>query len=158
MKPIIKNILIGASLLLVGFAVYGKQKVSQIQAIFDQMTIKPVGFSNVNFSIKAATLSLNLDIKLSNNTVDGLYVTGLSLASLDRLIIYYKGILLGEANVNIGEISIPAYSYIVLNDIPVTVDAINILDQGLALLSFNINDLTIVGEISALGTTYQIAN
>lgn len=158
MKPIIKKILLISTVIVGGFAYYGYKKLQQIKAIFAAMEIVPVGFSNFDFNLKSGKIRMNIDVKLINNSKDDLFVTGAGLAVLKRIVILYKGVYLGEGEVNINSIHIPAANALVIKNTPIEGSAMNLLSNAASLMNFSINDVTIIGTVEAMGKQYEISN
>lgn len=156
MNPTVKKGLLIAGGLLVVSSIVGFQKVTKIKEIFDEMDIEPDIISNFDFNLKQQTIRFNLDIKLTNNSLEDLYVTGASIVTLKQIILFYKDTYLATVDVNIGEIEIPKKSKFYLRKIPVAVDAVNVLQNITSLINFKIENLTITGVINAMGNDYEI--
>lgn len=137
-------------------SIVGFQKFNKIKAIFDQMDIDPHWISKPNISL--ANIKFNLDVKLTNNSVDNLFVTGASVAQLKQIDIYYKNVFLATVNVQLTEISIPAKSFLIIKNIPVRVSTGTALSNISAFRKPNIADFRIIGIIEALGATYEVGN
>lgn len=141
---------------LVVSSIVGFQKVSKIKGIFDEMDIDPDRISKFDVNIKEQRIRFNLDIKLTNNSLEDLYVTGASIVTLKQIILFYKETYLATVNVNIGEISIPKRSEFFLRNIPVEVDAVNVLQNITSLIDFKLSNLSMTGIINAMGNDYEI--
>ena len=137
-------------------SIVGFQKVTKIKEIFDGMDIEPDIISNFDINFNEQTIRFNLDIKLTNNSLEDLYVTGASIVTLKQIILFYKDTYLATVNVNIGEIEIPRKSEYFLRKIPVAVDAVNVLQNITSLINFKIENLTVTGIINAMGNDYEI--
>lgn len=158
MKPILKNILIISTLVVGGLAFYGYKKLQQIKAIFSVMEILPVGFSNFDFNLKSGKIRMKIDVKLINNSTDDLFVSGAGLAVLKKIVILYKGVYLGEGEVNINAIHLPANNVLIIKNTPIEGSAMNLLANAKNLMNFSIDDVTIIGTIEAMGKQYEISN
>lgn len=156
MNTTLKNTLYVAGGALVFSSIVGFKKVSKIKTIFDAMEIKPDSYSKFDFNLSEAKIRFNLNVLLSNKTNEDLYVTGVSVATLKQIQLYYKGAFIGTANVNISEISIPANKLLLIKNIPIEVQAVNVLQNIKSLINFDINLLTVNGIIEVLGITYVI--
>jgi hypothetical protein len=158
MKPIVKNLIIIATFVAGGLAYYGYKKLLQIKAIFSVMEILPVGFSNFDFNLKSGKIRMNIDVKLINHSKDDLFVTGAGFAVLKKIVILYKGVYLGEGEVNINSIHLPAENVLVIKNTPIEGSAMNLLANAKNLMNFNLDDVTIIGTIEAMGKQYEISN
>lgn len=148
---------------IVGFALLAFKKIDSLKAIFDQMTIKPNGlprnvkFTNPNSLGIPQTVSFDIDIVLKNPTTEDFAVTGY-VAELTKVNIYYKNKFIGAANVNIDEISVPSRDTLILHNIPVQVQALNVLSNLTSFTNLNLNDLEFTGIINVSGSEYEIGN
>ena len=130
---------------IVGFALLASEKIDQLKSIFDQMTIKPNGFPknvkgiNPNSLGIPQAVSFDIDIILKNPTAEDFAVTGY-VAELTKVNVYYKNKFIGAANVAIDEISVPSRDTLILHDIPIQVNALDILSNLTAFANLNLND------------------
>ncbi|MFY0481675.1 hypothetical protein ACI6PS_03645 [Flavobacterium sp. PLA-1-15] len=154
MNPTTKKILWIAGGALVVSSIVGFQKVTKIKEIFDEMDIDPDRIDKVNISFDR--IKFNLDIRLRNNSMEDLFVTGASIVTLKQIIIFHKNTYLATVNLNIGEIEIPRKSDFFLRNIPVTVDTVNTMQNIRELADFNLNNIAITGIINAMGNDYEI--
>lgn len=161
MKPIIRNLLIAGTLGIIAFGLMASDKIDQLTAIFGQMTIKPnslpknIRFSNPNVLGIPKTLSFDIDIILKNPTAEDFAVSGY-VATLTNVNVYFKGKMLGNAAVNIDEVSVPSNDTMILHDINIKVEALDILQNATAFQNINVNDLTFTGTIDVLGIAYEV--
>lgn len=156
MNSTVKKVLWGSLGALVIASIVGFQKVTKIKSIFDKMDILPDRISKFDFNLSLQKIRFNLDVKLVNNSMDDLFVTGASFATLKQVIIFYKDTYLATANVNLNSIQIPKKGSFVLQNIPVEVDAINVLQNITSLVNFDVAKMGITGIITALGNDYEI--
>lgn len=150
----LKHILIASGLFIGAAAAFGYQKVKNLQAIFDKMSIKPVDISGLN--VGAVRIKFKLDIKIVNPTNEYFSVSGASVARLKTLSIFRNGDYLGTANLDLEEIDIPANSYKLLKYVPFEVDTLNLVTNIFSMASVDISQLTIVATVDVLGTEYII--
>lgn len=150
-----KNIIITAGIAVTALALFGYKKVADLQYVFERMTITPSAVRNFKIANFGATIKFDLDVKLTNPTSQAFAVNGM-VATLRALKINYKGKHLGDAFVNIDEISIPPYNFLILKNLPVAVATTTLLDNLSTLTSINVNDLQVTAIIEALGTEYTI--
>lgn len=148
-----KTILIGAGLAIVGVALLGYTKVTDLQWIFSKMTIKPVAIRKIKISF--SSISFNLDIQLTNPTTQDFAVNGYG-ARLTKVIVSKNGKPLGVSIVNMGEISVPAYGSFVIKDVPVIVIPSVVLENLDTIFQTGIEDLQISSVIEVLGEEYVI--
>lgn len=148
-----KTLIVSGIGVLVALAVIGYKKVADLQAIFDKMTIDPAGIRNIKLSW--STVSFNLDVKLTNTTSQAFTVTGIP-ATFRRMYISYRGTFLGAAEVHLDAINIPAFSSVILKDLPVVVDTKAIISQLGNLQNISTNDLTVAAVIAVAGKEFTI--
>ncbi|QEE49635.1 hypothetical protein FUA48_08575 [Flavobacterium alkalisoli] len=148
-----KTIIIAASIALAGIAIIGYNKVKTLKAIFDQMTIEPSGIRNFKYTVSKITF--NLDITITNPTQEAFSVSGASLASLKRVMVYMGDKFIGMATVNLDAIEIPPQASLTVKNIPLEVateNAIGLLSvQNLSLDIFNI-----MAVVDVFGNEYTI--
>ncbi len=149
-----KKILIAAGIVIAiaGFSAY--RKARKVAEIFDKMEIDPVWADD--FKIQGGKLKFNIDVKLTNKSDDDLFISGLNVAKLKTLYVYYDTRLFGVAQVNITKISIPSNRELILHNIPVESNAVNLIANAGTITSFDVNKITCTATIEALGSTYQI--
>ena len=153
----LKKVLIASGIALAGMAFLGYQKVQNLKSVFDRMTIRPSGLSNIKV-IGLSTLRFDLSIKITNPTNEAFSVSGISLATFKRIMVYRKGEYLGMATINLGEIEIPAGQTIEIKNVPFEAATINVLKNLLTIESLSIDQLTMVAVVEVLGTEYTIEN
>jgi hypothetical protein len=150
----LKKILLLSGLAIAGISFWGYQKVKKLQAIFDKMTIAPVGFSNVNVSLER--IKFNIDVQISNPTDDDFDVSGSHFANLNKLQIFYKGKYIATAETKITSVSVPHKNSIIFHDIPVMVSTKTALNNLVNFLNFDTNDISVKGIVSILGNEYTL--
>lgn len=151
-----RTLLIGGGLLLLASTAYGIDKAKRIALIFEKMDIEPVRVSNFKPDFREKQVSFYVDVKLTNNVNDDLFITGASVAKLSRLHLFYNRVFLGTAIVNITTISVPANNELIIKDIPVIVPMINALKSAPDLARFNPDLLEVTGEVTVLQKVYRI--
>jgi hypothetical protein len=149
-----KKILFGVIAIISLFAIYGYKKAKDMADIFAKITVKPNSLPK-DVKINFNTISFTIDILMENPTVDDFAVTGY-IATLSKVKVFYKQKYLGEAKVNIYEISVPGKGQLILHDIPVVLPVDNILSNATDFLNLNINDLTFTGIIDVAGNEFEI--
>jgi hypothetical protein len=149
-----KKILVGVIAIVALLAIYGYKKATDLAAVFGKITIKPNSLPKA-IKINLDTFSFTIDILMVNPSVDDFAVTGY-IATLTKVKVFYKQKYLGEAAVNIYEISVPGKGQLVLHDIPVVLPIDNILSNATDFLNLNMNDLTFTGIIDVAGNEFEI--
>jgi hypothetical protein len=158
-----KKIIISIIVVLALFAIYGYNKAKTLLAVFDKMTIEPAGISNIDLSFKR--IKFNLDVLLTNPTIEDFSVSGFGIASVKSISVFYDGIFVATSLVNITDISIPAENQIVLHDIVVEVpkplefvaDNYPIISSMIAdFNNFKISKITTTAVIEVAGQTIDI--
>jgi hypothetical protein len=150
----LNKILLLSGLAIAGISIWGYQKVKKLQAIFEKMTIQPIGFSNVNVSFER--IKFNIDVEIVNPTNDDFDVTGSHFANLNKLLIFYKGTYIATADTKFTSVSVPHKNSIVFQNIPVEVSTKTAFNNVLNFLTFTTDDITIKGVVSILGNEYTI--
>jgi hypothetical protein len=150
-----KKILIGSVLFLVLLSIYGYSKAKKLKAIFEQITLSPVGFRNLKVSLK--DIRFNIDVEMKNPTSDNFDVSGY-IASLKRLNFFYKGGYLATAKPELNSISIPANNKVRISNIPVIVPTDSVLKYAVEFLNFDINKLDIEAVVDVAGSEFFIKN
>src|SRR5690606_13673390 len=148
-----KGVLLTIGLAIGGLAWLGYRKVKSLKAVFDNMTIAPSGIRNLKLGIKE--VSFLLDFTITNPASEAFSVSGASIASLNRIMVYKDGNLIGMATVNMGAIEIPSNGELTIKNVPfkiATESALNLLLQD----NIDINKLTILAVIDVLGNEYTI--
>jgi len=139
---------------LVGLAIAGASKVKNLFDTFQQMTAKPNGFPK---KIKGTftSLSFEIGIKIDNPTDQEFSVSGV-IATLTKVIVYYKGRLIGVSQIRISELDVPAFGSTVIPNVPIVVLNSEILRLLPLIDALNLNDLKINVAIEVLGNEYFI--
>lgn len=147
------KIFIGAALFIGGLIALGYKKVSQLQQQLYTIAIAPFAVKNVKIGLKQ--ISFDLDVIVKNNSAMEFYVTGAVIATLSRLEIVYKGKVIGTAQTNLDEVSIPAYGQTILKNIPVVIPTSELVNN-ITNISDVLQKFTIIGYVDVLGVEYQI--
>lgn len=148
-----KGIILTIGLAIGGLAWLGYKKAKSLKTVFDNMTIAPSGIRNLKLGLKE--VSFLLDFTITNPTSEAFSVSGASIASLNRIMVYKDGNFIGMASVNMEAIEIPSNGELTIKNVPfkiATQNALNLLLQD----SIDINKLTILAVIDVLGNEYTI--
>jgi len=151
-----KKLLVAGGLTLAAFTIYGFKKVESLKAVFDRMTIKPTRVSSIKVDLNK--VSFNIDILIENPTNTGFALTGASIASLKRIMVYRDGVSLGTVEVNMQSIDIAAYSSAAITNLPFTISTESVLYNLITASSFDMNKLKIIAIVGVLGAEYVIEN
>jgi len=156
----LKKIMIIGGILAAGFYLL-KQKADNLTAQFALVKILPVGFKNLNAKWNAGkpNVSFDLDLKFINPTPQNFTADGVVI-TLKRLLFYDKnGIFLGQSEINMSSLSIPAKSNTVIKNVPIILDlqttvinAITIIQTG----GFSPENIKTEAVISILGLEYKL--
>lgn len=155
-----KKIAIGG-VLATGLALLFFKKVTNLQYAFSKMAIGQYGIPR-NIEIHApfsadGYIRFTTDVALKNNSEEDFNLSGNIIATLTRLAFIYEGTTIGSANVNITEISVPAYGEKIIPNIPVEVSAKNLF-SNISNIPAMINKFSIIGYVNVLGTEYMIGS
>ena len=149
-----KTIIIAAGVGAAALAYWAYRKVNSLKAVFDNMQIWPSKVSNIKFAYPI--LSFNLDIAVKNPTDTSFSLTGVGVAKLSRIVVSRNGAFLGQADVDMQAIEIPAFSTSTIQNLPFKVSLLNVLSNVLADTNIDINQLSISAVIEVLGQSYTI--
>ena len=150
----LKTFLIASGLFVGGLVAIGYHKAKSLKAIFDKMTIEPTGIRNLNFGLVYFTFDLDFTIK--NPTQETFSVSGASVATLKRILVYRKTHFLGMAEINLDAIEIPANGELTIKNIPFSIATENVIKNILTKESLDVDELTIMAVIDVLGNEYII--
>ena len=162
MKPIVKNILIGSALLLVAGTIWAKDKIDKTIAVFDKITILPnslprkIRFSNPNKLGIPQNISFDIDLLIKNAAADEFSVSGLGIATLETVDVFFKKNLIGTANVQLEEIAIPPQSNYVIQNVNFTGNTLSILSNANVFQSAKITDFLFISKVKIFDTIYEI--
>lgn len=156
-----KKILAGLSVFAIGAILVGYRKATNLKYAFSKMAIGQYGVPK-NIQIHAPLspdgyISFTTDVVLKNNSDEDFNLSGNIVATLKRLAFIYEGTTIGIANVNITEISVPAYNEAIITGIPVQVSTKNLF-SNISNVTAMIDKFSIVGYVDVLGTEYMIGS
>jgi hypothetical protein len=164
MKPIVKNILIGGAIFLIGASFWAKEKIDRTLAVFDKISIKPyslpknIELGNPNKIGIPQEVSFLIDIIIINPAVESLSVTGLGVATLDSVDIYFKNFLIGTADLKLDEIDIPPQSNFIIQNVRFVGKTLSILSNISEFENAKITDFKFLSRIDIIGNTYEIGS
>lgn len=162
MKSGLKNILIGGTILLIGASFLLKNKIDETLSVFDKISIKPfslpkkIKFLDNNILGIPQTINLNMDLIIKNPVVQSLSVSGLGIATLKNIDVFFKDNLIGTAHLELDEIEIPPQSNFILKDVNFSGNTLSILSNAEAFTKAQLSDFKFISRIEILGTTYEI--
>lgn len=153
------GLLIGGGLLIAGLAYGAWRKTQELSAIFEKMTIGPNSLPK-RLKLNAQALTFEIDIIFTNPTRADFSLSGY-LVTLKRVMVYYKGQLLGIAAVEITDLEVPNYNTLVLRNVRIAIPYNTILTNAESIMSQLtdlkiISQLSFVGVVEALGVEYEI--
>jgi hypothetical protein len=148
------KIALGAAAVLALVGTFAYQKATKITETFGAMTMKIVGISDV--TINLTNFSFYINVYFHIPTSDDFTVSGFGVASLKRLKIYLKGQYLGEASVNISDISIPSNNELIIHDLPVNVATSQVLQNIMTIENIKLSDLNAVATFDVAGNEFEI--
>lgn len=138
-----------------------KDKAKKLTAQFGLVKIIPVGFKNLNgkWNNGKPNVSFNLDLNFINPTPQHFKADGLIIV-LKRLLFYDKNnIFLGQSDINMSSLSIPANSSTIIRNVPVSLDLQTTLINAIAIInngSFLPANIKTEAVISVLGIEYKL--
>ena len=149
----IKKILL-ASVIIGGL--YVARKFSTNIGALNQLTAKIKAIKNLN--IADGFINLKIDLNLTNLSDYNIGIDTLNLLSIRKLKFYNakNRLLIGEANVNISNITLPSKETLVLADIIAKIPTNNLLNH-LSLFSTNAGEnIKVVPVFNAAGKDFEI--
>lgn len=156
----VKKIIIIGGILAAGYYLL-KKKAENLTTQFSLVKIIPVGFKNLSakWNNGKPNVSFDLDLKFINPTPQNFSADGV-VVTLKRLLFFDKnGIFLGQSEINMSSLNVPAKSSTVLKNVPVILDlqttvinAISIIKTG----GFSPENIKTEAVISILGLEYKL--
>ena len=130
-----KNILIFGGMAIAGFALFGRNKLTDIVSVGEKIQPNIKRIKNIKFG--GSGITFNIDLALFNPTPVALDVSTGNFISLDKIQFFSKkGTLLGESLPGLDSIEVPASSGIVLTGIPVQISTTNVGELFSAVSAF----------------------
>ena len=156
----IKKIIVIGGILAAGYYLL-KQKAEKLTAQFTEVKILPVGFKNLdgNWNGGKPYISFNLDLNFINPTPQNFRADGV-LIVLKRLLFYDKNnIFLGQSDINMSSLSIPAKSSTIVKNVPVVLNLQTTIINAIAIINkggFSPENIRTEAIISILGLEYKL--
>lgn len=148
-----KKIIIGLGAFFALTLLYGYNKVVELKAIFDKMTIEPYKFTNIKIDFTKVTIVM--DFLLANPSKQDFAVSGY-VATLTKVKVFYKNIFFGIANINMDEVSVEAEHSIIIHDISIVLPIKKLVDNLESVLDFDEKHLSFIGIIEVAGNEFEI--
>lgn len=164
MKPQTRNILIGATLLLVAASLYAKSKIETAIDVFQKVVFKPISIpKNIKLSEPNALgipqkINFTIDIAVINNDLREFSLSSYGTASLKSIDIYFKDQLIGTASLDLTELTVPSKSNITLQNVAMQGNTLTVLSNIAAFQNMSLADLRFTGIIEILGVDYEFGN
>lgn len=153
------TLILGGLLLTAGIAYGFKKKVDQTMLAAESFDIIPMGLPK-NLRISNMKLMFNIDIKIINKSPIHVDVSGFNLAKLKALHIYYKGIKLASANVELDQLNLNSGTGVEIKNLPIEISLAEILQTAPQLIPAYQNNQSINFDygatIDVLGQQYEI--
>jgi hypothetical protein len=159
MSSTIAKIGIGIGIVAVAISLF-KKKAQQVVSQFGDIAIVPIGFKNFNgkWNNGKPNVSFNLDLNFINPTPTAFSVDSVVLV-LKKLVFYdQNGIYIGETNLNMSSLNIPAKSSTTVRNIPVSLDLQTTLMNAITIINsggFDLSKIKTEVIISILGIEYK---
>ncbi len=154
MTPKTKKILIGVGVAFAIGAIYAKNKVDRLIAIWNKMDIIPNEIRNVDVNLQR--IRFNIDIRLQNNTPDNFYISGGWFADLKQMSFFYDGQFIATADVIINKIEVPGSGSTILKNIEVNAPTVGAIRNLSTLSNFNMSKITCSAVIKAFGKEHTL--
>lgn len=141
------KIAIGVGISIVGYLVFKANKVKQA---VEQLQYKISNIEKLKFNFSSLSITGNISLRIINPTDTAIGVNTASLLELKKVTLFdgNTGNTIGSATVSISDISIPANSETVIEDIPVKVSILG------GLLSNKLDNLKTEITLAAFGKDY----
>lgn len=150
------KIILSITLLLALAAFYGFAKAKRLMNVFEKITIKPVGFSNLDISLQR--IRLNIDILFENPTNENFDVSGFGLVVLKSIDFYYDGVFIATAQIDLAQIDVAPNASLRVNDIPVIIPMTTAMQNLDLITNFNQNLISATAIVSIAGNQVVIDN
>jgi len=157
-----KKLLLAGVIAIIGIGLIFKDKIEQTIDIFSKIDIKPnslpkkIRFTEPNQLGIPQKILFNIDIIIINPDYRELSVSGLGVAKLRDVTIFFKNVLIGTANLQLEEIVVPAKNVLVLKDVAFTGNTLAVGQNATSFLTPKIEDFKFLGTIELLGIDYEI--
>lgn len=164
MKTFVKNTLIFGTIAIVLGSLWVKKKIETAVEVFEKITIKPhslpknIKLSNPNALKIPQDLSFNIDVVVNNPDVREFYATGLGIAKLKTISVYFKNVLIGVANLDLEEITVPPQSNFIIPNILVQGKTLGILSHITEFQNIKFSDLKFLAVVDVLGYEYEVGS
>lgn len=159
------KIILGGALLIGAFALYAKDKIETAIDVFQNVSIKPfslpkrVKFSEPNALQIPQKVNFEIDIAIVNPDFREFSASGFGVIKLSSVSAYFKDALIGTANLNLDEITVPAQSNFVIQNVAMTGNTLSILQNLSAFTNIKLSDLKFTAIIEdVLGNQYEIGS
>ncbi|ESU28404.1 hypothetical protein FLJC2902T_17640 [Flavobacterium limnosediminis JC2902] len=151
MKTVLKVVGVAA----LATTLFAFKKKNDYTKVINEMDFKPDNISNVR--LNGPQVLFDLAVRFTNRTDIDFDVFTAGVISLKKIRVFINNTYIGEANSNMTEISIPAYSSIVVQKILVASPMLQVLSE---LTTFeNLNDfknIKLEVVVEALGEVYVL--
>lgn len=151
MKTVIKVVGIAA----LATTLFAFKKKNDYTKVIEEMDFKVEGLSNIR--LNGTNVLFDLAVRFYNRTDIDFEVFTAGLIKLRKIKVWMNGAYVGEANSNITEIQIPAYSSIMVNKILVSSPLLQMLSQ---ITTFenetDFKNIKLEVIVEALGETYVL--
>jgi hypothetical protein len=137
-----------------------KNKAQKLVSQFGDISIIPIGFKNFNgkWNNGKPNVSFNIDLNFINPTPTAFSADGVIL-TLKKLAFYDKnGVYIGETELNMSSLSIPAKSSTIVRNVPISLDLQTTLMNAITIINsggFDLSKVKIEIIISILGIEYK---
>lgn len=151
----IKTLLSLGALATTGLIVFSKNKYGEYRHLLNSLQLEIEGIKDITFK---GGISFKIDIQVSNPTNTAIDIPGNQLVIKNLHFYTLSGKKIGMAHPNISNINLPARSFRLLTNIPVSLSLIEIgnnFDEILAIVG-NKNNLKIAADIEAFGKEFTL--
>lgn len=152
----IKTILGVAAVAVAGSAFFGKEKISDLTSLKDQLQFKILNLKNIKFS--NGQVIFDVDIKIVNPTSIAIDIPGKSLLLKTLHFFSPSGQKLAVSNANVSDITLPANGSRTITDVPTVVSLVtvgNSFNEVLDIVS-DPKNLKIVADIEIFGKSFTV--
>lgn len=144
---------------------YAKDKIDTAIEVFQNVSIKPfslpknIRFTNPNSLNIPQNVNFNIDIAIVNPDFREFSASGFGVIKLTSVSAYFKDSLIGTANLNLDEITVPAQSNFVIQNVAMTGNTLSILQNLSAFTNIKLSDLKFTAIIEdVIGNQYEIGS
>ena len=145
-----KKIIVASVIALAGGVItYLVSKGEDIANTLPHLEILPTGWPK-SIKIGLNQTSFKIDLSIANKTANDFSVDSGAFATLQRVALVYSGQIIAIADLELTQLSVPAYSSTIINDVPFAISTDFIINNGADLKNV-ISKMSTLSYIDVMG-------